>query len=87
MDPFSGFGDNVESPARRAVAVSPDDDAPLTFVTKALYVGGAGDVTVRPLEGVADCIFSAVPAGSILPVRVSHVRAEGTTATAIVALG
>ncbi len=87
MDPFSGFGDNVESPARHAVAVTPNDGTALPYVTKALYIGGAGNVTVRPIEGGADCTFSAVPAGSILPVRVSHVRATGTSATMIVALG
>jgi hypothetical protein len=52
---------------------------------KALYVGGAGNVSVTTNEGTT-VTFTAVPVGSILPVAVQRVRATGTTATNLVGL-
>lgn len=50
-----------------------------------LYVGGAGNVSVVTIGG--DTItFSAVPAGTILPIQVDRLRATGTTATLVNAL-
>lgn len=72
--------------ASGAVAITPDDTDPLTGGITALYVGGTGDVVLRAVDSGADVTFSAVPAGAILPVRASHVRATGTTATDIVGL-
>lgn len=62
-------------------------------VVGALYIGGAGNVSVL-LEDFPDTdtateaargaqIFSNVPAGTILPIRVKKVFATGTTATNI----
>jgi hypothetical protein len=51
----------------------------------ALYVGVAGDVKVKMSSG-KDVIFTAVPAGSFMPVNVLKVYATDTTATDIVAL-
>ena len=84
-DPFQS-ADSVSAPARRAAAVTPHDTEPLTEVPKALYVGGAGDVAMRGVDGAADQIWRSVPPGTILPFRPSHVRATGTTATHILAL-
>ena len=85
-DKFSGAVDSVEAPATDAASVTPSDTAALSAIPKALYVGGAGDITLRPLAGAADVVLKSVPAGAILPVRAKYVRATGTTATAIVAL-
>lgn len=73
-----------ESPASDAVAVSPGPDL-LPFVTRALYVGGGGDLSVTMLSG-ANVTFRDVPSGSILPIRVTHVLGTGTSADFIVAL-
>ena len=51
----------------------------------ALYVGVAGDVKVKMSSG-KDVIFTAVPAGSFMPVNVTKVYETGTDATDIVAL-
>jgi hypothetical protein len=51
----------------------------------ALYVGVAGDVKVKMASG-KDVVFTAMPAGSFMPVNVLKVFATGTTATNIVAL-
>ncbi len=53
--------------------------------SRALYIGGAGDVVVTPAGGGADVTFSGVPAGAILPIQVVKVK-TATTATNIVAL-
>ena len=72
-----------DGPAANAVAVTPSDSVDLAYVTRALYVGGAGDVSVQMGATVS---FIGVQAGSVLPIRVSRVNAAGTTATGIVAL-
>lgn len=71
--------------ARGAISVTPSDTAMLTSC-RALYIGGAGDVTLRAKDSSVDAVFTAVPAGTVLPVQARFVRATGTTATAIVSL-
>ncbi|HTG38451.1 MAG TPA: hypothetical protein VL973_06560 [Sphingomonas sp.] len=67
------------------MAVVPDDQWMLPRTPKALYVGGTGDVVLRAIDDDADVRFENVAAGTILPIRVSHVRLTGTTASALVA--
>jgi hypothetical protein len=50
-----------------------------------IYVGGAGDLAVVT-DGGDEVTFSAVPAGSFLPVHIKQVKLTGTDATAILAL-
>lgn len=76
---------NLTSPARNAVDVTPSDSTVFSEETRALYVGGAGDVSVVTAEGQTTT-FVAVPGGSILPVRCSKVLSTSTTATSIVRL-
>lgn len=67
-----------------AAAVTPADDGALR-VTRALYVGGAGNVKVDMTLGNT-VTFVGVVAGTILPIQVSRVYNTDTTATNIVAL-
>jgi hypothetical protein len=53
-------------------------------VTRALYVGGTSDVTVVMICG-ASATFSAVQAGSILPIQVTQV-VSGSAGAAILGL-
>lgn len=85
IDQFQNFGDSAADPARRAFAVTPSDSVALIQLPKALLIGGAGLVVLRPVDSTAD-VTIAVAAGQIVPIRASHVRAAGTTATGIVAL-
>jgi hypothetical protein len=66
-----------------AVAVTPHDTNLNEF--SALYVGGAGNLTVETVGGQTTT-FSAVPAGTFVYVKVRRVRSTGTTATNIVGL-
>lgn len=85
-DEFSSTSDSQIAPARNAIAVTPHDSNALANVPKALYIGGAGNVTCRCVDDSADVLFVGLTAGSILPVRATHVRSTGTTATSIVNL-
>lgn len=84
-DPFARASDAVSAPARDAFAVTPHNTEPLRRLPKALLVGGAGIVTLRAVDATADVAVAAA-AGQLIPIRASHVRAAGTTATQIVAL-
>jgi hypothetical protein len=60
-------------------------------IAESLWVGGVGDVTVVMLAdkgktGPVTTLFSAVPAGTLLPIRCSRVMSTGTGATLMVAL-
>ena len=78
-----------ELPAANAVVVTPSDSADLLFVTRGLFVGGAGNISVIMGDQAVDATtvtFTGVLAGTILPIAVRRVRSTNTTATNIVAL-
>lgn len=64
-------------------AVTPSDVNNTRF--DALYVGGAGNITVINSSGHS-VAFVALPVGTILPVSGTRVMATGTTATNLVAM-
>lgn len=61
-------------------------DATILPVTRALYIGGAGDVAVVFAGGTSAVTLAGAQAGAILPVQVVQVMSTNTTATNIVAL-
>jgi hypothetical protein len=61
-------------------------DATVLNPTRALWVGGAGNVAVIFTKGSAAVTLTGVPAGTLLPVQVTKVMSTNTTATDIVAL-
>lgn len=76
---------NVNAPASNFVAVTPHDSTDLANVSRAIWVGGAGNVAAVTVAGTA-VTFAGVPAGTLLPIRVSRINATNTTATDIVAV-
>jgi hypothetical protein len=70
--------------ARRAAAVTLSD-ATVLENTRALYIGGAGNLKVTMVEG-GEVTFTALPAGTILPVQVTKCWSTGSSATAVLAL-
>ena len=45
-DQHTGFVEGLTSPADNAAAVTPSDSTDLAFTSRALYVGGAGNIVV-----------------------------------------
>ncbi|MFB2530610.1 hypothetical protein ACEYYB_06025 [Paracoccus sp. p4-l81] len=84
-DRFAGFAPSLTSPVMGGFAITPSDSAALPELTRALYVGGAGDVALRLASGQA-VVLKSVAAGTLLPMRVQSVQATGTTATALVGM-
>lgn len=72
------------APFTHGAAVTKSDSTVLA-PTRALYIGGVGDVTVIMKDG-ASVLFTAVPTGTMLHVSVTKVMSTGTGATAIAAL-
>ena len=85
MDYFDSHATGLESPAAQAFAITPSDDTDLGQVTRALYVGGAGNLSVV-MKGGGSVLFKNVSAGTILALRACRVEATATTATDIVGL-
>jgi hypothetical protein len=84
-DHFKNHGRGLSSPAEHARALTPNDAIDLEAAPRALYVGEAGDLAARMLGG-GTVTLGNVPAGALLPIRVTRVLATGTTAGRIVAL-
>jgi len=85
-DLFAAAADSPMAPAERCFTVSPSDSLALPIATKALFVGTGGDVKLRSVNSSEDVVFRNLPDAAVIDVRVSAVRATGTTASDIVAL-
>jgi hypothetical protein len=70
--------------ATGGAAVTASDSTDLG-VTRALWVGGAGNLAVQFVDTATTITLTGIPAGTLLPIQVSKVMAA-TTATSIVAL-
>ena len=66
-------------------AITPSDT---TLVNcRAIYVGGAGNITISPGGVAAGTVITAPPVGSILPITLNGGRVmAATTATLLIAL-
>lgn len=70
--------------AHAAAAVTPSDSADIR-PTRAVYVGGSGDVKVD-MASEGTVTFVGVPSGTLLPIQATRIYSTGTTATNLVAL-
>jgi len=82
-DTYAEFATSLVAPPAGAFVVTPSS-GDLAQVTRALYVGSAGDLHVQMLWG-GTIVFANVAAGSLLPIRCSKVLPT-TTAQSIVGL-
>ncbi|MFQ5786316.1 MAG: hypothetical protein ACE5H8_16040 [Alphaproteobacteria bacterium] len=69
----------------KAVANTPAD-SDLSTLADAVYVGGAGNLSVILADDSTAVTFVGVPAGTLLRLRVKQIRSTSTTATSIVEL-
>lgn len=75
---------NATVAAHSAVTITPSDSTDIP-VTRALYVGVAGNIAVRMADDENDITFTNVPVG-VFPIQVLRVLSTGTTATELIAL-
>lgn len=69
-------------PADRHFSITPNDSTDLTVTPRAIYVGGAGTLTMLDQNGGS--VQYTVLAGQVLPFRATRVTATGTTATGLI---
>ncbi|WP_422027228.1 spike base protein, RCAP_Rcc01079 family [Pyruvatibacter mobilis] len=84
-DKFKGVATGLTSPADTAFAVVPSNDTDLPTVTRGLYVGVSGDISLVMRDG-SEAVLANVQAGSALALRIRRVKATGTTAQNLVGL-
>ena len=82
-DKYEHQAPGLNSPGIDAFAVSPSNGNDLPQVTRALYVGVAGDVRVELMSGT-EATFPAMQAGVMYPLRVRKVFSTGTSAQGLV---
>jgi hypothetical protein len=75
----------MESPASSAFAITPNDGANLAQSTRAIYIGGGGNLTATLVSDSVAVTFTGLQPG-YHPLRVKKVAAAGTTCTAILGL-
>jgi hypothetical protein len=73
-----------KTPYRDAVSITPNDST-IIPVPRAVYVGGTGHLEVV-MYGGSTVNFRSVPAGTVLDINVTKIKATNTTATYVVAL-
>lgn len=84
-DRYTTFARGLESPVIDGFEIIPDDDADLPEMTRAIYVGGSGSLSVTLASGTT-ITLEGVASGTILPLRACRLLATGTTAAHIVGL-
>jgi hypothetical protein len=84
QDTFANFQGGLQSPPRNSFAITPSDTNELPFVTRSIYVGSAGDITLRLADDTSSQVLKAVPGGTMLPKRARQIYATGTGATLLV---
>jgi hypothetical protein len=75
---------NTEAPVTGGEAITPHASINITNVTRAIWVGVAGDVTAVMKDGQV-LLFTGLSVGWH-PLRVSRINAIGTTATNMTAV-
>ncbi|QDZ10718.1 spike base protein, RCAP_Rcc01079 family [Devosia ginsengisoli] len=85
QDRYDGYSSSLAGPVGHGFAIVPDDGADLAEITRALYVGVGGSLSIV-LQSGAELTLQGVAAGTVLPLRVRRLKASGTSASAVVGL-
>ena len=84
-DKFNNFYTDLDSPAAHSYAITSSNTANTTHTTRSVYVGETGTLVVE-LAGMASgntVTFTAIPAGTVLPLRVRKMWANSTANSVI----
>lgn len=74
------------SAPENAFPIAPNDSEDIDTITRAIYVGTGGNLAVQMAGGGGAVTFRTLPAGALLPIRVTRVLATGTTASDLIGL-
>lgn len=86
-DSFSRQKALTSDPYTNAVAVTPSDSTDLTYVTRGIWVGDGGAKHMAVImQDSGTVTFENIPTGTFLPIRVTRVKATGTTASKLIAV-
>lgn len=85
MDQFKDFPTTLTSPATNAIAITPNDTVPMQNVSRTIYVGQTGYISVEMQSGQI-VTYENVQSGSILAIRTLKVRQTGSTATGLISM-
>lgn len=86
LDRFNLDKNALSAPPSHAFPITPHATNELEGLTRCIWVGTGGDVTLWTPSSAAAILFRNVPSGFLLPVRATRVLAAGTTATDLVGL-
>jgi hypothetical protein len=85
VPPIDVIGGGFGQPATHLFTITPSDALTLQYVTRAIRVGGAGDLAVKTLGGQIE-IVPSVLAGETVPIQAVKVYVTGTTATLLMGM-
>jgi hypothetical protein len=87
MAAVENFGQTtgLNSPYENGFAITKSDADELTYVTRGIYIGGAGNINCIMANGET-VLFTAMLVGVIYPLRIKQVLSTSTTATLMVGL-
>tara|TARA_X000001388_G_scaffold22291_1_gene15157 strand:- start:145 stop:420 length:276 start_codon:yes stop_codon:yes gene_type:complete len=75
------------APASSGTAINySSGDQTFTYPTRAIFVGGAGNLVVQMAGDSGNTTFTGIVAGSVLPIQIIKVVQSGSSATNAVAL-
>lgn len=84
-DIYANMGAGLDSPYIGALAITASDSTVLSQTTRAIYVGGTGNLALTFADGTTATLES-IPVGTLLRVRATKVLSTGTTATKLIGL-
>ena len=82
-DRFENHAVGLNSPAVRAVTITPNDSVELSSPLRGYTVGGGGDIVVVFVDDTESVVLPARIAGVDYGGRIKKILASGTTATTI----
>lgn len=85
VDDFATFAVGMSDTYPHAFAITKSDADELSHVTRAIYVGGAGNIKLLTLGGET-VTFIGLPVGTTLRIRAKQVFSTDTTATNMVGM-
>ena len=77
--------DLTNLPSTGYAVITKSDTVNLARPCRGIYVGGTGNLVAVMLDDTT-CLFSTIPAGTVLPIVAKRVNSTDTTATSMVAL-